>query len=234
MDIVKNNPGIYVNKLTEHFDFSRYAVMKHLKILEEAELIVSKRSSRYKVLYINAIPIQTIYDRWISKYSALWTKSLSSLKYRLEEENKIMAQTDPKYIFVIYIKTTKEKLWDALTNPEMTSKYYYGSKIKSQFTTGSSIEYLLPDESGKEYSAVYGEIIEIEKNKKLVHSFSFGSNDDKPSKATFEIEEVEQGVKLTLTHDNFDSETTTYKEVIQGWPLIISGLKTLLETGGSL
>ena len=231
LDIVKNNPGIYVNKLTEHFDFSRYAVMKHLKILEEVELIVSKRSSRYKVLYINAVPIQTIYDRWISKYSARWTKNLSALKYQLEEENKIMTQIDPKYIFVIYIKTTKEKLWDALTNPEMTSKYYYKSKIRSHFTIGSSIEYLLEDESGKDYSAVYGEIIDIEKNKKLVHSFSFHSNDDQPSRATFEIEEVEQGVKLTLTHDNFDSETITYKEVIQGWPLIISGLKTLLETG---
>ena len=231
LDIVKNNPGIHVNKLTEHFDFSRYAVMKHLKILEEAELILSKRSSRYKTLYINAIPIQTIYDRWISKYSALWTKNLSALKYQLEEENIIMTQTNLKHIFVIYIRTTKEKLWDALTNPEMTSQYYYGSKIKSQFTVGSSIEYLLENESGIEYAAVYGEIIEIEKNKKLVHSFRFKSNDDKPSKATFEIEEVEQGVKLTLTHDSFESETVTYNEVTQGWPLIISGLKSVLETG---
>jgi len=234
LDIVKNNPGIYVNKLTEHFEFSRYAVMKHLKILEEAELILSKRSSRYKTLYINAVPIQTIYDRWISKYSALWTKNLSELKYNLEEEINIMTQSDLKHMFVIYIKTTKEKLWDALTNPEMTSQYYYGSKIKSQFTIGSTIEYLLDDESGKEYPAVYGEILEIETNKKLVHSFSFNDNDDEPSRATFEIEEVEQGVKLTLTHDNFESETTTYNEVVQGWPLIISGLKTVLETGAGL
>ena len=87
LDIVKNHAGINVNELTEHFEFSRYAVMKHLKILEEAELILSRRSSRYKTLYINAVPIQTIYDRWISKYSALWTKNLAELKYQLEEEN---------------------------------------------------------------------------------------------------------------------------------------------------
>jgi len=234
LDIVKNNPGIHINKLTEHFEFSRYAVMKHLKILEDAELILSKRSSRYKTLYINAVPIQTIYDRWISKYSALWTKNLSELKYQLEEENKIMTQSDLKHIFVIYIKTTKEKLWDALTNPEMTSQYYYGSKIKSNMEKGSTIEFIIKDEEGQENAAVSGVIEEIIPYKRLVHTFDFHDQEDSPSRVAFEIEETEMGLKLTVIHDKFESETTTFKEVGEGWPYILSGLKTLLETGSPL
>lgn len=234
LDIVKNNPGIHVNKLTEHFDFSRYAVMKHLKILEEAELILSKRSSRYKTLYINAVPIQIIYDRWISKYSALWTKNLLELKYQLEEENKIMTQSDLKHMFVIYIKTTKEKLWDALTNPEMTSQYYYGSKIKSNLETGSTIEYILKDENGKETAPVSGVIKEIIPYQRLVHTFDFHDQSDSPSRVAFEIEESDMGLKLTVIHDQFEGETTTFKEVGEGWPYILSGLKTVLETGKSL
>jgi len=234
LDIVKNNPGIHVNKLTEYFEFSRYAVMKHLKILEEAELILSKRSSRYKVLFINAIPIQTIYDRWISKYSALWTKNLSALKYQLEEENKIMTETDPKHMFVIYIKTTKEKLWDALTNPDMTSKYYFGSRIKSDLKKGSTIEYIMKDVEGQETVPVSGVIEEVIPYKRLVHTFDYHGLGDTPSRVTFDIEETDMGLKLTLVHDQFESETDTYKEIIEGWPYIISGLKTVLETGKPL
>ena len=77
LDIVKNRQGITVNEITEHFDFTRFAVMKHLKILEEAGLIVPRKEGKYKKLFINVMPIQTIYDRWISNYSELWAKKLS-------------------------------------------------------------------------------------------------------------------------------------------------------------
>ena len=234
LDIVKNNPGINVNQLTEHFDFSRYAVMKHLKILKEAELIVAKRSTRYKVLYINAMPIQTIYDRWISKYSALWAENLSQLKYQLEKENNIMTQPELKHVFVTYIKTTKEKLWDALTNPEMTSKYYYGSRIRSELIPGSSVEFVVTDGKGNESVPVLGVIEEVITYERLSYSFEFPAFGDKPSRVTYSIEETEMGLKLTLLHDQFESETTTYKEVIDGWPFILSGLKTVIETGNPL
>ncbi|NIV11000.1 MAG: helix-turn-helix domain-containing protein, partial [Aliifodinibius sp.] len=120
LDIVKNNPGINVNDITEFFDFSRYAVMKHLKILEDTELIISQRSGKFKKLYINVMPIQLIYDRWISQYSEMWAKNLSSLKHSLEQEDFTMSQTNPRHVFVVYIKSTKEKVWEALTNPEKT------------------------------------------------------------------------------------------------------------------
>ena len=87
LDIIKSNPGITVTELTGYFEYSRFGVMKHLKILERAELFTFVRDGRYKKMYINVMPIQAIYDRWISKFNEKWTKGLSELKHNLEDEN---------------------------------------------------------------------------------------------------------------------------------------------------
>jgi len=232
LDLVKNKPGININELTEYFEFTRFAVMKHIKILEDANLIVSEKSGKNKLLYLNAMPIQYIYDRWISQFSKYWASNLSELKYSLENEGEKM-ETELKHIFVTYIKTTKEKLWEALTKSEFTQKYYYGAEIHSDLKVGSEIYYTRKNEKGETYVPVKGKILEIIPMKKLVHTFQM-LNNDKPSQVTFEIEDAEDSVKLTLTHDNFEGKTETYNSVVEGWPLIFSALKTLLETGNTL
>jgi uncharacterized protein YndB with AHSA1/START domain/predicted transcriptional regulator len=234
LDIVKNRPGITVNEITEHFNFTRFAVMKHLKILEETELIVPQKSGKFKKLYINVMPIQTIYDRWISKYSAIWAQNLSSLKLKLERKETNMNQAYLKHVFVTYIKSTREKVWQALTSAELTPHYYYNSDIHSDLKVGSKIEYIVKEESGKERIAVAGEVLEIEPNKKLCHSFQFPNSDDPLTRVTFTLEEQDNLVKLTVLHDQFEEETDTYKSVSEGWPLILSGLKTFLETGKTM
>jgi DNA-binding transcriptional ArsR family regulator len=88
LDMVRDNPGMNVNELAEHFEFSRYAVMKHLKILEAAKLLLPKREWKEKKLYLNAIPIREIHDRWISKYSGEWASRLTKLKNDLEKEKE--------------------------------------------------------------------------------------------------------------------------------------------------
>jgi uncharacterized protein YndB with AHSA1/START domain/biotin operon repressor len=231
LDIIKNNNGIIVNDLTNHFKFTRFAVMKHLKILEDAGLVVHKKEGKFKKLFVNAIPIQMVYDRWISGYSKLWASSLTSLKYKLEEEP--MSEKNLSHIFVVYIKTTKEKLWHAITDPSITKLYFHNTELKSELKPGSKIEYL-EDIEGSLSAAVFGEILEIIPNKKLVHTFNFRDSKDKTSRVTYELNETEYGIKLTLTHDQFDSENETYKSVVEGWPFIISGLKTYLETGKTL
>ena len=234
LDLVKNKPGINVNELTECFEFSRFAVMKHLKLMEEAELIISRKSGKNKLLYINAMPIQYIYDRWISKFSQAWASELSELKYSLEMEGNKMEAEKLQHIFVTYIKTTKEKLWEALTNGEFTKKYYYNTELLSDLKPGSEIKYLHIDENGNETYPVKGKILEYEPLKKISHSFEFHNNNDKPSRVTFEIEEAGSSVKLTLTHDGFEEKTETFNSVVEGWPFILSGLKTFLETGNTL
>jgi DNA-binding transcriptional ArsR family regulator len=93
LDIIKARPGINVQGVCEFFDMSRIAVMKHLKVLAAAELVVSQREGRSRELYINTVPIQRIYDRWTTEYSSLWASSLTRLKYRVESGAASVSQT---------------------------------------------------------------------------------------------------------------------------------------------
>jgi predicted transcriptional regulator len=88
LDIVKNHPGANVNEVSAFFETSRIAVMKHLRILEEANLIHSEKRGRDRRLYFNAVPIQLIYDRWTTEYSALWASRMTRVKHRVESKGK--------------------------------------------------------------------------------------------------------------------------------------------------
>ncbi len=84
LDLVKASPGIAVGSLAGEFDVSRIAVMKHLRVLEDAGLVISEKDGRTRRLYLNAVPIQMIHDRWTTEYSAYWGNSLTQLKYAAE------------------------------------------------------------------------------------------------------------------------------------------------------
>jgi len=233
LDILKEYPGINVNELTDHFDYSRFAVMKHVKILEESNLVVSQKDGKNKKLYLNAVPIQTIYDRWISKYSAIWASKLNSIKYQLETEEN-MSSSDIKQVYVTYIKSTREKVWNAITRGDLTQQYYFNTKITSEFKPGSKIEYLGVDKDGNPWIPVSGEIIEFVPMEKFSHTFNMYGSDEPATKAEYSIEEADGLIKLTLVHSGFTSESKLFNDVSGGWPLIFSGLKTLLETGSPM
>src|SRR5207344_1599249 len=99
--------GQSLKALEERFVMSRFGVMKHLRQLEEADLVVTRRRGREKLHFLNPIPIRLVHDRWVSKYAEPWAAGLSNLKYRLENpmEPKIMEK-----VFEIYIRTTPEQL----------------------------------------------------------------------------------------------------------------------------
>ncbi len=88
LDIVKDRPGCNVNHVASHFDISRISVMKHLRVLEAAGLILSEKNGRDRELYFNAVPIQQIHDRWTTEYSALWAAQMTRIKYRVESKRK--------------------------------------------------------------------------------------------------------------------------------------------------
>ncbi len=158
------------------------------------------------------MPIQYIYDRWISKFSKEWASSLSELKYSLEKEGEKM-ENELKHIFVTYIKTTKEKLWEAIIKGEITKIYYYKTEINSDLKQGSEIIYSRKNEKGEVEIPVKGKVLEIEPMKKLVHTFQL-QNNDKPSKVTYQIDETNDLIKLTLTHDGFEEKTETFSSVV--------------------
>jgi uncharacterized protein YndB with AHSA1/START domain len=135
-------------------------------------------------------------------------------------------------VFEIYIATTPERLWQAITDPEMRAKYNFGAGITSDWKPGST--YTLSHPGGGELGG--GEILEVEPPLRLVQSFNALWSDEVKnegtSRLTWEIEPVGDSCRLTVTHDQLSEDANS--ELYGGWPMILSGLKTLLETGNTL
>jgi uncharacterized protein YndB with AHSA1/START domain len=139
----------------------------------------------------------------------------------------------PQHVFQVYIKATPQRLWQAITDPAMTQIYYFGSLIDSDLRAGSPIQYKQPD--GR--VDIDGEVLEADPPRKLVHSFTsqWEANDDPPSTVTWEITPMgSETCLLSVTHGGFPSENITYNATKDGWVIILSGLKTLVETGEKL
>ena len=234
LDYLKETDGQTLGELESRFpDITRFAVMKHLKILEKAELIASRKSGRFKYHYLNTVPIQEIADRWISRFAVPWSQGLVDLKRDLEGEQNMNQK--PKHVYNVIIQTTNEKLWDAITNPDITQHYFFGLRVISEWNVGSDIAYL--NNAGEE--SIRGIIIECSPQSKVVYSFrghkDMSEAQDPDSRVSFEIEQLGSNTcKLTVVHDEFETENTTYVNVGNGWPTILSGLKTYLETGKPL
>jgi uncharacterized protein YndB with AHSA1/START domain len=198
-------------------------VMKHLKVLEEAGLITTRKRGRERLHFLNPVPIRLVHDRWVSKYAEPWAATLSELKQTLEEE--VMEK-----VFEIYIKKTPERLWEAITDSDMRQKYTFGVGIASDWTPGSRYEAVHP---GAGIAISEGENLEVDPPHRLVQSFTaLWSEDVKSedtSRVTWELEPVGDSCRLTVTHDQLREGTNG--EIYGGWPMILSGLKTLLETG---
>jgi uncharacterized protein YndB with AHSA1/START domain/DNA-binding transcriptional ArsR family regulator len=225
LDELFREDGQTLSALEARFSMTRFGIMKHLKILEEASLVVTRKRGREKLHFLNPVPIRLIHDRWVSKYAEPWAAALSDLKSRLE--------SPMEKIFEIYIKTTPERLWEAITNSEIRSKYQFGMRIQSDWTPGSRFE-MAPDGGGP---LGEGENLEVDPPRRLVQTMrALWSDDVKAegtSRITWEIEPVgDDSCHLTVTHDQLREGAN--EELYGGWPMILSGLKTWLETGEKL
>ncbi|MBA2560521.1 MAG: metalloregulator ArsR/SmtB family transcription factor [Propionibacteriales bacterium] len=222
LDELYQRDGQSLSSLAERFAMTRFGVMKHLKQLEEAGLVVTKRRGREKLHFLNPVPIRLVHDRWVSKYAAPWAATLSGLKTRLE--------TAMEKVFEIYIRTTPERLWEAITDPEIRSKYNFGARITSDWTPGSRFVMSAPGALGP---LGEGENLEIDPPRRLVQGMvALWSDDVKSegtSRVTWEIEPIGDSCRLSVTHDQLREGAND--ELYGGWPMILSGLKTWLETG---
>src|SRR5947209_4831945 len=222
LDELFREDGQTLNALEERFSMTRFGVMKHLKHLEEAGLVVTRRRGREKLHFLNPVPIRLVHDRWVSKYAEPWAAVLSGLKHRLE--------SPMEKVFEIYIRTTPERLWEAITDPEIRSKYSFGTRVATDWGPGSRIETSHPGAPGL---LGEGEVIEVDPPRRLVHSmvalWSDEVKSEGPSRVTWEIEPVGDSCRLTVTHDQLREGAND--QLYGGWPMILSGLKTWLETG---
>jgi uncharacterized protein YndB with AHSA1/START domain len=228
LDELFREDGQSLRALQGRFEMTRFGVMKHLRLLEEAGLVVTRRRGREKLHFLNPVPIRVIHDRWVSKYAEPWVSALTGLKNELESPNELEAPMEK--VYEIYIKTTPERLWQAITDPEIRAKYNFGARQTSDWTPGSRYEMGVP---GGELQLGEGVNLEVDPPRRLVQSFvALWSDEAKAegtSRVTWEIEPVGDSCRLTLTHDQLREGAN--EELYGGWPMILSGLKTWLETG---
>jgi uncharacterized protein YndB with AHSA1/START domain len=214
--------GQTLSALEERFAMTRFGVMKHLRQLEEAGLIVTRRRGREKLHFLNPVPIRLIHDRWVSKYAEPWAAGLAGLKRELE--------TTMEKVFEIYIATTPERLWEAITDPQIRAKYNFGAGLVSDWAPGSS--YTFSHAAG---GRVLGEgrNLEVDPPRRLVQTMTALWGEDVKaegeSRITWEIEPVGDSCRLTVVHDQLREGAND--QLYGGWPMILSGLKTWLESG---
>jgi uncharacterized protein YndB with AHSA1/START domain/DNA-binding transcriptional ArsR family regulator len=241
LDELFKQDGQTLSSLEARLPMTRFGVMKHLRLLEEAGLVVTRRSGREKLHFLNAVPIRLVHDRWVSKYAEPWAATLSGIKHQLEEERTmpdeqtytVVNGRGTMTVFEIYIKTTPERLWEAITDDAMRRKYNFGVGVSTDWSPGSEYKASVPGV----VDIAAGENIEVDPPKRLVQSFNALWSDEvrsaAPSQVTWEIEPIaEDSCRLTVTHDHLAPDANS--ELFGGWPMILSGLKTLLETGESL
>jgi len=223
LDALFEKDGQTLSSLEQRLPMTRFGVMKHLRVLEQAGLVVTKRRGREKLHLLNPVPIRLVHDRWVSKYAEPWAATLSDLKHQLE------ARTMER-VFEIYIKTTPERLWDAIINPALRAKYNFGASIASDWKPGS--HYKMSARNGTVILGE-GEILEVDPPRRLVQTMTALWDEDVKregaSRITWEIEAVGDSCRLTVTHDQLREGAND--QLYGGWPMILSGLKTLLETG---
>ena len=222
LDELFREDGQTLSALEERFSMTRFGVMKHLKLLEEAGLVVTRRRGREKLHYLNPVPIRLIHDRWVSKYAEPWAAGLSELKERLE---KTMEK-----VYEIYIRTTPERLWEAITDADIRAKYSFGVRAVSDWTPGARIEM---QHSKADGLLGEGKVLEMDPPRRLVHTMvALWGEDVKAegeSRVTWEIEPIGDSCRLTVIHDQLREGAND--QLYGGWPMILSGLKTWLETG---
>jgi len=224
LDELYRADGQTLHALAERFAMTRFGVMKHLGILEDAGLVVTVRRGREKLHYLNPVPIRLVHDRWVHKYAEPWAATLSELKQQLE--------ATMEKVFEIYIRTTPERCWDALTDPQTRAKYNFGAGIYSDWTPGSPYKMWARGEGG--FLLGEGENLEIDPPRRLVQTmqahFSPEAEAEGISRITWEIEPIgDDSVRLRVTHDQMREGAND--QLYGGWPMILSGLKTWLETG---
>ena len=236
LDRLRERDGRTLTDLESDLPMTRFGVMKHLRVLEAAGLVVARKVGREKHHYLNPVPIQRVADRWVGRFREA-AGLLADLTDALEARMTTMTdetQAPPAHVFRTYIRTTPEQLWRAITESEFTTRYFHATTIESTWEAGAP--YAMHQDGRL---AVDGEVLEIDPPRRLVQSFRHHWDPTKAgeeTRVTWEIDPQGPVCLLTVVHDGWTTTEGMYGNVSGegGWPFILSGLKTLLETGDPL
>jgi uncharacterized protein YndB with AHSA1/START domain/DNA-binding transcriptional ArsR family regulator len=244
LDRLNDRNGQTLRELCSGLDMARQSVSKHLAILEAANLVTTIRRGREKLHYLNAAPINEIAERWITQYERDRVHALADLKRALEDTPM---NDKPSFVYTTYIKTTPEQLWQALTDPAFTRRYW-NIEFETDWQVGSPMTW---HQRGVAISDPEQVVLEADPPHRLSYTWHSWPQDfvdaldlsdevaqqvatEPRSKVTFELEDLGGRVKLTVVHEGFEADSVVIKLISGGWPSVLSDLKTFLETGEPL
>jgi uncharacterized protein YndB with AHSA1/START domain/DNA-binding transcriptional ArsR family regulator len=243
LDRLNERNGQTLRELGAGLGMARQSVSKHLDVLEAAGLVTTRRQGREKLHFLDAAPIHAIADRWMTRYDRARAAALADLTHALEH-----SMTTDTFVYTTYIKTAPERVWEALTEPAFT-KRYWGVELTSDWEVGSPVTWEL---DGIVMSDPEQKVLAADPPRTLAYTWHtltpefierFGADDpelvqrmasEPRSQVTFDMEQMGDVVRLTVTHQAFVPNSAILEGVSQGWPPILSSLKTLLETGAPL
>lgn len=240
LDSLNARNGQSLRELCAVLRMARQSVSKHLAVLEAADLVATVWRGREKLHYLNAAPINAIADRWIDQYHREHARALAGLKRVLEQET----MGSNEFVYTTYINTTPERLWQAITDPAFTELYWHVT-FETDWAVGSP---MIWHHKGVTMADAEQVVVESDPYRRLAYTWhvitpefaqAVGLSDEHQvrasaehrSKVTFDIEQSGEVVKLTVIHSDFEPGSILLELVGQGWPHLISDLKTFLETG---
>jgi uncharacterized protein YndB with AHSA1/START domain len=231
LDRLFERDGQTLGELCAHLPrMTRFGVKRHLGVLEESDLVTTRREGREKRHFLNPVPIRLVHDRWITKFAEPVIGAMAAMKTHLEVE----AMSTVDHVYSVYIKADPDRVWRAITDGVETEQYYYGTRVNSDWSKGSRIVYEYPDGS----VAADGEILEIDPGRLVTLTFQHrwdAEDTSVPVVMTWALEPTDDGgTKLMVTTAGLVPGTKMAVEFSEGIVYIVSGLKTLVETGAPL
>jgi uncharacterized protein YndB with AHSA1/START domain/DNA-binding transcriptional ArsR family regulator len=234
LDRLRERNGQTLGELCERLEMARQSATQHLDVLVQAGLVTVVRRGRERLHYLNPAPIHEIGERWISVFDAPRLRAISAIKNQAEEYAMTNATVPvPSYVYVTYIRATAQQVWQALTDADLTARYWGHANV-SDWQPGSSWEHRRTDGSGA--VDVVGKVIATEPPTRLVITFDDAPDlaaSREPSVVTFLVEPHQDIVRLTVTHENLPNQEML-GGISRGWPAVLANLKSLLETGDVL
>jgi DNA-binding transcriptional ArsR family regulator/uncharacterized protein YndB with AHSA1/START domain len=218
-------------------ELTRFGVMKHLAVLEQAGLVVTRKQGRHKHHFLNPVPIRLIYERWLDKYRDRRAAALLDLKELVEGTGMTQATVPvtATQVYQLYIRADQQQVWDAITNPKIVATFFHGAQAESAPEAGARIKHWSPDHAKLWTDNL---VLELDPPRRMVHTWRSLYDPElaaePESRVTWEVEPQPGGFsRLTLIHDQLDASPKTAANV-RGWSYILSNLKTVLETGEPL
>ncbi|GAA3933681.1 ArsR/SmtB family transcription factor [Microbacterium soli] len=239
LDALRAEDGRSVGELESAVpELGRHAVLKHLRILEDAGLVSTRKVGRRRLVHLDPTPLVDLARRWLDDYSAFAGLALTRLRDHLESGRRIegvrMSETKT-LVATIVIEATPERVWSALTDPEQSRRWFFGGLVRSDWGVGDAIQWRSADGA----VLIAGEITAIERGALLAHTFralwSKETAADPASHYEWRLEALGEAMtRVTVTHTGVTAGSATHLQADGGTSLVISALKTFIETGRTM